>query len=72
MSRKEAIIEELIETRINGNSIRSNDTYEKMIKRITFQDILRYANNNDYKWSIEDIGRNQKIDLINSIVNNLD
>ena len=69
--RKEQIIEELIETRINGNSIKGNDTYEKMIKRITFQDILRYANNNNYKWSIEDIGRNQKIDLINSIVNNL-
>jgi len=66
--RKEQIISELIETRINGNSIKGNDTYEKMIKRVSFKDILSYAGNFDYKWSVEDIGRSQKIDLINSII----
>ena len=66
--RKEQIVSELIETRINGNSIKGNNTYEKMIKRVSFKDILSYTTNLDYKYSIEDIGKSKKIDLINSIV----
>lgn len=64
-------IEELINTRINGNSIKGNETYEKMLKSIKFQDICLYAKEYGYKWNLEDIGRSQKLDLINSIVKNI-
>jgi hypothetical protein len=68
---KEQIVTELIETVINGNSISNNDTYKKMLNRVTFKNIVHYASLYNYKWSIDDIGRSQKIDLIKSIVNNL-
>ena len=37
------LVEELVQTRINGNSIKGNPTYEKMLKRVTVQDIVDYA-----------------------------
>jgi hypothetical protein len=39
-------IEELVNTRINGNSIKGNKTYENMIKSLRTQDF------NDYAWNI--------------------
>jgi len=61
-------IDALIETRINGNSIKGNETYEKMLRSLKFSDIRSYASLMDYKTSINDIGKSQKLDLINSIV----
>ena len=37
------LINELIETRINGNSIKGNITYEAMLKRVTKEDIIGYS-----------------------------
>jgi len=37
------LVEELVYTRINGNSIKGNPTYEKMLKRVKVQDIMNYA-----------------------------
>ena len=42
---KNRIIEELIETRVNGNSIKGNKTYEKMLNRISKEDIKSHAKN---------------------------
>ena len=36
------IISELVLTRINGNSIKGNKTYESMLKRVTKKDIDSY------------------------------
>lgn len=41
---KYQIIEELVNTRINGNSIKGNKTYENMLKRVTKDNILDYHN----------------------------
>ena len=41
MSKYE-IVEALINTRINGNSIKGNATYKSMLKRITKRDIQNY------------------------------
>ncbi len=38
------IIEELIETRINGNNIKGNETYERMLKRVTYDAIVAHWN----------------------------
>ena len=40
---KDRIIEELVTTRINGNNIVGNKTYESMLKRVTKEDILSYS-----------------------------
>ena len=36
------IVQQLVETRINGNSIKGNKTYERMLKRITKDSINNY------------------------------
>ena len=40
---KNRIINELIEARINGNSIKGNSTYEAMLRRVTKEDIINYS-----------------------------
>ena len=40
---KNRIINELIETRINGNSIKGNSTYEAMLRRVNKEDIISYS-----------------------------
>lgn len=60
------IINELIETRINGNSIKNNKTYMSMINRITINDILTYANS--YGYAVQGV---TKINLIESIVKSI-
>ena len=37
------IIETLIKTRVNGNSIKGNTTYENMLKRVKKEDIIYYS-----------------------------
>ena len=37
------LVETLVETRINGNRIKRNSTYEAILKRITKQDIANYS-----------------------------
>lgn len=69
--KKHVIIETLLETVINGNKIKGNTTYESMIKRLKVDDIIRYTRILNLKWDVEDIGRNQKIDLITSIAKNI-
>ena len=66
------IVNELVETRINGNSIRGNKTYEKMLKRVTFKEIASYASWVGCSWSYDDIGKTQKLDLIEIIRNSID
>ena len=43
MSKAQIVID-LVETRVNGNSIKGNATYESMVKRVTKQDLINYAN----------------------------
>jgi len=59
-------IEALVETRINGNSIIGNKTYENMLKRVTLADIQSYADN----YQILCYGA-KKIDCIEQIRNQL-
>ena len=61
------IIEQLVNTRINGNSIKGNKTYENMLKRVTMADIQRYA----YDFDILCYGLS-KIDCIENIRNSLE
>jgi len=63
------LVNELVETRINGNSIKGNSTYEKMLKRVSFTEIASYARYMSCSWNYEDIGRSQKLDLIEIIRN---
>ena len=42
MSKRQTV-EELVNTRINGNSIKGNKTYEAMLKRVSKDDINNYA-----------------------------
>ena len=39
-----------------------------LIKKLKFVDITRYAKENNLTWKIDDIGRNQKVTLIESII----
>jgi len=39
----QVIVEQLVDTRINGNSIRGNDTYERMLKRVTKSEINHFS-----------------------------
>jgi len=66
------LVQELVETRINGNSIKGNKTYEKMLKRVSFREITAYAEIVGCEWSYNDIGRSQKLDLIEIIRNFFD
>lgn len=61
-------IQALVETRINGNSIRGNKTYENMLRSVTLRDITSFAYSMDLKYNSSERGRAQKLDLINSIV----
>ena len=61
---KTKTIEYLIEKTINGEKIKN----EKEIKYLSYFDIASYAKLRKLKYSLQDIGRNQKADLIKSIV----
>jgi len=39
-----------------------------ILKLIKCKDIFKYIGDNNLNWSMEDIGRNQKEDVINSII----
>ena len=55
---------DLIKRVVDGEDISG----AKELKYLTYFDIAMYAKEMGYKYSIEDIGRNQKVDLIKSIV----
>jgi len=61
------IVEQLVNTRINGNSIKGNATYENMLKRVSLADIQLYADN----FGIMTYGR-LKLDCIEQIRNKLE
>ena len=61
-------VDQLVETTINGNSIANNKTYMNMIKSITYNDIIVYADTYGYTISANDLGKSKKIDAIKSIV----
>ena len=66
MSRKIEIVQELVNTRINGNQIKGNSTYEAMLKSVSKDDI------NNYSMSLggsEVFG--SKLQMIEQIRNNL-
>lgn len=63
---KNQIIEELINTRINGNNIKNNQTYLNMIKSITKEDINQYCLNMDYS-----LVYGNKIEMIEQIKNQI-
>ena len=52
----------LVATRINGNSIRGNKTYESWLKSVTKEDILQYANQFGYE-----VCKGTKLDMIESL-----
>ena len=60
------IINELIETRINGNSIKGNITYEAMLKRVRKKEIRHYVLHFDLK---EVSGT--KLEMIEQIARNI-
>jgi len=66
------LLQELIDARVNGNKIEGNEIYIKMLKRVSFSEISAYAKMHKYKWDIDDLGKNKKIDLIEIIKNNID
>ena len=43
MSKKYSIVEELVDTRINGNQIKGDSTYEAMLKSVSKNDIKNYS-----------------------------
>ena len=64
------MVETLVETRVNGNSIKGNKTYENMLKRVTTQAIVDYASLfglYPYKMMA-----NSKLELIEEIRNAID
>ena len=66
MSNKYSIVEELVDTRINGNQIKGNETYEARLKSVSKDDI------NNYSMSLggpELFG--SKLEMIEQIKNNL-
>ena len=61
------IVAQLVETRINGNSIKGNKTYEGMLKRISKDDI------NNYSVSLGGgVLYGSKLEMIEQIRNNLE
>jgi len=60
---KQEVISELISRAVVGE-------FPNEISRITFQDLVVYAKEHGYKWDMNDIGVNQKIDFLRSIVKN--
>ena len=57
-------IELLVETRVNGNSIKENETYENMLKSLTKNDIRSYAN---FQYGLNLYG--SKLEMIEQIRN---
>lgn len=43
MSKKYSIVEELVDTRINGNQIKGDSTYVAMLKSVSKDDINTYS-----------------------------
>jgi hypothetical protein len=66
---KRQTIEDLIKAEIEGQDLNKPE-HKKRLKYIKFSDILQYAKSLNYKWSLDDIGNNQKMDIIKSIVKN--
>ena len=60
------VIGELVMTRINGNSIVGNQTYENMLKRVSRVDIFTYAVDVGVVIKIE-----KKIDMIEELKRHL-
>lgn len=61
------LVEALVNTRINGNSIKGNKTYENMLKRISKDDINNY--NQSFGNNVVLYG--SKLEMIEQIRNNL-
>ena len=61
---KENTIRELIERTLSGEDVSGR----KELKYLSYLDISIFAKQRNFKYSIEDIGRDQKADLIKSIV----
>ena len=57
-------VSELVDTRINGNQIRGNKTYERMLKATTMVTIRNYA----HQMGIGNVYGN-KLEMIQQIVN---
>jgi hypothetical protein len=67
---KQSLVEILVETRINGNSIKGNKTYENMLKRVRTQEIIDFASNFDlHPYTM---CGNTKLELIEEIRNKID
>ncbi len=61
-----SIVDELVSTRINGNSISNNGTYLRMLKRVKKEDINEYAN----EYGMADL-YGTKIEMITQIVEHI-
>ena len=57
-------IEALIETRINGNSIKGNKTYENMIKSLRTKDFRAYESNFSELEGLDTLWIYKKVDKI--------
>jgi len=68
MANTNKLIETLVETRINGNSISGNKTYENMLKRITKDNIDTYA----YELGYAVCTGSTKLGMIEAIRDNID
>ncbi len=55
-------VSELVATRINGNSIIGNKSYESWLKSVTKEDIFQYANEFGYQ-----VCGSTKLDMIESL-----
>ena len=62
---KENMIECLIASILSGENISGREE----LKKLSFSDIRLYAKEHKLKYSIDDIGRDQKADLIKSMIN---
>ena len=58
------IVEQLVATRINGNSIKGNKTYENMLKRVTKDSIRNY---NEYFIGHISVLNGTKLEMIEQI-----
>lgn len=61
---KDNIVMELINTRINGNKIKGNKTYEDMLKRVTKEDIKKCS----YNWGNSSL-YGSKLEMIEQLKN---
>jgi len=60
-------IEQLVNTRINGNSIKGNKTYENMLKSVKVVDIVNYGLDMGVNINYEPSYKPSKLYLINYI-----